>query len=121
MSEKRQYIIIILGLLFVAIGLAYSFVYVSEQEEAERARSVERAPVQAEFENKIVYDASQLKSVEIARSDCSLRGGEFDECGSPCAPEAEVCIEICALTCALPPTVEADSVQNEELEASRSE
>lgn len=101
MSEKRQYIIIILGLLLIGIGLAYSFVYVSEREEAAQERMLS-APIQVEFESKIVYDASRLESVEIAQSDCSLRGGNFNECGSPCAPDAEACIEVCALVCEFP-------------------
>ncbi|MDP2629560.1 MAG: carboxypeptidase-like regulatory domain-containing protein [Candidatus Harrisonbacteria bacterium] len=54
--------------------------------------------VQSNFGTKIVYgsDASQLSRY---RADCRQRNGVFNECGSPCAPDAEVCITVCAYTC----------------------
>ena len=58
------------------------------------------APIQQEFEKKIIYTSDQGVDVEELRQDCSLRGGEFNECGSPCA-EGEVCIQVCAFTCQL--------------------
>ncbi|MBN1495049.1 hypothetical protein JW911_04960 [Candidatus Peregrinibacteria bacterium] len=50
-----------------------------------------------EFENKIVYNMNA--DIKMLQEDCKKRGGEFNECGSPCAPDAEICIMMCAFTC----------------------
>lgn len=51
------------------------------------------------YGNTIVYTTDMSADEAMLRQDCSMRGGTFDSCGSPCAPDAEVCIEVCAYTC----------------------
>lgn len=56
--------------------------------------------IEAEYEDKIVYTSNpELDEKEELESDCLQRGGEFNACGSPCASDAEACIEVCAYTC----------------------
>ncbi|MFA6098731.1 MAG: hypothetical protein WCV50_03070 [Patescibacteria group bacterium] len=59
-------------------------------------------PIDDIFSNKIVYGIG-LDSTLIPKlqADCQERGGAFSECGSPCGPEAEYCITVCAYTCEL--------------------
>lgn len=53
--------------------------------------------VEKDFGNKIVYDMNQNKDNLVI--DCNARGGTFNECGSVCASDAEICTKQCALTC----------------------
>ena len=36
---------------------------------------------------------------ETYQKDCAWRGGEYNKCGSSCAPGAEQCAAVCAFTC----------------------
>lgn len=51
------------------------------------------------YPGKIVYGMDAEADLESLRDDCADRGGEFDECGSSCAPDAEVCTLECAFVC----------------------
>jgi len=53
------------------------------------------------FPTKIVYGTSQTSDVEYYERDCERRGGTFNECGTPCEPDAEICATVCAYTCDL--------------------
>gem|GEM_PF-4007227 len=44
-------------------------------------------------------DVSQM---EEYRSDCEMKGGLFNECGSACGPEAEMCMDVCSMICEAP-------------------
>jgi|GEM_PF-2935807 hypothetical protein len=68
--------------------------------------------IKASYSNKIVYGSSDDFNIEALRGDCEDRGGTFNECGSPCGPEADACIEVCAYTCEFE---EQTSVEEEEL------
>lgn len=57
--------------------------------------------LQAKFADKVVYTADQSVDVEPLKQDCARRGGTFNNCGSPCTTDAEVCVEVCAFTCEL--------------------
>lgn len=46
---------------------------------------------------------------EKARADCDLRDGRFNECGSACEDEAEICIDVCALVCELGEGIETSN------------
>ena len=54
--------------------------------------------------------------MEEYRSDCEQRMGVFNECGSACGPEAEVCIDVCSMICEgpasehMPPDYEVETV-----------
>lgn len=56
-------------------------------------------PIQAQFENKIVYGTNGSLDVEELKDDCRRRSGRFNECGSVCGPKEEICIQVCAFTC----------------------
>lgn len=43
-----------------------------------------------------------VEKMEEYRADCSDRGGEFNECGSACGPEAETCFAVCSMICEVP-------------------
>lgn len=73
--------------------------YVFQFKVSKRKQQVEGVLIKEEFENKIIYGFDQTSDVNALRLHCSARGGEFNECGSPCAPDAEACIAVCALTC----------------------
>jgi len=55
--------------------------------------------VREDFGNKIVYEATQSDTLEYLETDCAKRGGTFNECGSVCRSDAEVCVAMCGLTC----------------------
>jgi hypothetical protein len=62
----------------------------------------EELPIESKYDNKIVY-TTQLDSVDKKKlkKHCEQKGGEFNECGSPCAPGAATCIQVCAYACDL--------------------
>lgn len=51
------------------------------------------------YENKIVYTTETSQNTAPYKADCNNRGGAFNDCGSPCGPDADFCIEVCAYTC----------------------
>jgi hypothetical protein len=53
--------------------------------------------IKNDYGNKIVYSPEQ--NIDNLRIDCNARGGTFNECGSSCSDDAEVCVMMCALTC----------------------
>ena len=55
--------------------------------------------IEAEFDGKFVYVQNPGTEVSELQAHCAVEGGQFDECGSPCAPDAEMCAEVCAYTC----------------------
>ena len=59
-------------------------------------------PIQAIYDSHIVYTLDASLATEPFVDDCRVRGGVFNSCGSSCAPEAEICVAVCAYTCALP-------------------
>lgn len=52
-----------------------------------------------DFGSKIVYTTSMSEDIELLKADCASRGGKFKPCGLSCAPDAEICIKVCAYTC----------------------
>jgi hypothetical protein len=53
--------------------------------------------IRFEYDGKVVYTYEALPSV--IQKDCAERGGVFNECGSSCAPDAQICTKECAFTC----------------------
>lgn len=43
-----------------------------------------------------------VSNMEEYRADCAEQGGVFNECGSACGPEAEVCMAVCSMICEAP-------------------
>ena len=65
-------------------------------------------PVESDYGDKIVYGTNQSVDIDALRLDCGNRGGEFSECGSPCASDAEMCIDVCAFVCLVSDTSLSD-------------
>lgn len=71
-------------------------------EECRRACGIRVVPIMSTFEGKIVYSTDSSLDTTPLKEDCTERGGTFNECGTTCAPGAEVCVDVCAFTCELP-------------------
>ncbi len=56
-------------------------------------------PLQNRFQGRLVYGIAADTDVDRWQADCAARGGYFNNCGSICGPEAEMCAEVCAYTC----------------------
>lgn len=63
------------------------------------AQADEAVPVQDRYGSTIVYGVNPTVPVDRLRADCERRGGTLNTCGSPCPPEADVCAQVCAVTC----------------------
>ncbi len=86
-------IIIIVAGLWFGTNLSNYFTYDHNQEK-ERPDLVE-----AKYDNKIVYN--NQADLEKIKNDCAARGGDFNNCGSVCPPEADICAEVCGKVCIL--------------------
>jgi hypothetical protein len=52
------------------------------------------------FKDRVVYGTGlDERDPQPYKENCEARGGTFNACGSPCDPEADSCIEVCAYTC----------------------
>ncbi len=72
-----------------------------EEEETDIEADEQKLEISATYDSKIVYTTDAL-STDIYEEDCKKRGWEFNECGSPCGPDAEFCMTVCAYTCEKP-------------------
>lgn len=88
-------IIIIIGLVAAAWFLFWSI----ESEEGSGAAA--DVPIQEQFEGKIVYTTDLGVDKAPLVEHCEAQGGEFNDCGSVCAPGEDVCASVCAYTCEL--------------------
>lgn len=79
--------------IFLVIVVAIALFLMNNQDS--------RVPVLAEYESRVIYTTDLSVPKEILVEDCSMRGGSFNSCGTPCAPEEEACTAICAYTCEL--------------------
>lgn len=63
---------------------------------------MKRPPMMASFDDKkIVYTTNVSQPSDQFERDCKRRGGNFRECGTICAPDAQMCATVCAFTCEL--------------------
>ncbi len=67
-------------------------------DETDQPVSVE-VPVEQMYASKIVYTTDMSVDQQALIRDCEQRGGMFDSCGSPCAPDADFCAQVCAYVC----------------------
>lgn len=58
-----------------------------------------QVPFLYDYSTKIVYTTDTTVEKDIYLNDCQNRDGEFNVCGSTCAPDAQTCVAVCALTC----------------------
>ena len=96
MGKKVFYVIIAIAVL-VAL---YYLVGLNKQTN-EGLTPGDSLPMEQEFESKIVYTIDVSLSPGPFRADCETRDGVFNECGTICEPDAEICAEVCAYTCDL--------------------
>lgn len=64
--------------------------------------SLENSPdisILQEFQNKIVYTTNISEEREGYIKDCNNRFGDFNECGTVCANDSDICADVCAYTC----------------------
>ncbi len=88
MSKKTTLIILA---TVIVLGVVIAGAYLLQTESS--------IPVRTEDDQKIVYTIDLSVDEERLRLDCSERGGKFNECGSPCGPDEDVCMAVCAYTC----------------------
>ncbi len=51
---------------------------------------------------KVVYDTTgSSEDLSAYRADCTQHSGVFQLCGNICAPTAQACVEVCAVTCTI--------------------
>ncbi|MFC1599624.1 hypothetical protein ACFL3T_01180 [Patescibacteria group bacterium] len=55
-------------------------------------------PIENIFKDHVVY-GSNFENLDPIKYDCKIRGGTFNECGSPCEPGVDACIDMCTYTC----------------------
>ena len=72
---------------------------VEEEKEVEQ-----KLEISATYDTKIVYTSEVSSKTDIYKADCKKRDWVFNECGSPCGPDAEFCTTVCAYTCEKPAT-----------------
>lgn len=76
--------------ILVLIVAIVSLLFINKEEDV---------PILSLYPEKVVYTNDLSLDTEIFIKDCSERRGEFNSCGSPCAPEEEYCVAVCAYTC----------------------
>ncbi len=101
---NKQIILIISSLVIIAsiIGLIVAW-HPKDGAELPMATSTPELPVAEVDSDKIIYDSTGDEKPEDFKANCEAQGGRFNECGSPCGPEAEACILMCVYTCELGP------------------
>lgn len=83
--------------LFVIAAVFVSFfVFV---EYGEKTGNV---PIRAAYGARVIYTLDTSLPEEPFVGDCRARGGVFNSCGSSCAPDTDICTQVCAYTCELP-------------------
>ena len=104
--NAKTIIFIIVGAAFVfgillALEFGRGFSTTPEKTLAlpERNDTVPEMPFLYNYTTKIVYTTDTTTKKDDYIADCSARGGVFQTCGNTCAPSAQNCSAVCALTC----------------------
>lgn len=103
-KQTKQSIIITLLIAVFALVAAYFLWQPGYQESPTTdGQPTEETPVsvQAEYDEKLVYEMNPDIAEERYANDCSSRGGSFNACGSGCAPDSEICTTQCVYVCEL--------------------
>ncbi|HMB17391.1 MAG TPA: hypothetical protein VKO61_00560 [Candidatus Paceibacterota bacterium] len=109
MGKKLFYLILA---VIVLVGLYY---VIGPSKQAEKGPTPgDDLPIEEEYENKIVYTTDTDLDAGPFEADCEAREGVFSECGTTCAPDADMCAQVCAYTCDLSGNVEDNSTSTEE-------
>jgi hypothetical protein len=97
-AKNTKFIFLFLALLLVSLFIFYAY-RTLYSEDAKNNQTQVFIPIQAEFENKIVYTTDSSYDTKKLKRDCQERQGVFNECGNICSGEQEVCASVCAYTC----------------------
>lgn len=92
----RKYTIISIVISLIVVGIIFYFI---SAREVVAPGEIVGVPIENEFDSKTVYTTDMNFDKKILLNDCAMRGGSFNECGSVCEAQAEMCIEVCAYTC----------------------
>lgn len=90
---------LVLGLILIVIIV---WLVTLDQERADIQNNIEDQDqgIEQIYDNKIVYkNTADSEVIEKYKEDCQQRDGQFQECGNPCAPDDEMCVQVCAYTC----------------------
>lgn len=113
MQKKELYVV---SLLFIVIiGLLATLILLpgAGKEKSSIETPSHEIEIEAEFNTKIVYTTNAEAPIGLLKTDCEIRGGVFNECGTICGPDVEMCPSVCAYTCELPQE-EGDDVTSPE-------
>lgn len=106
LKHRNKSIVLVSVLILLGIGLFYNWyttpVPLSVMELPVRNATIPEVSMEAVYPQKIVYTTKIPAPKEDFIGDCSMRGGVFNSCGNGCAPDAEMCMTVCAYTCTLP-------------------
>jgi hypothetical protein len=101
---NKQPIFVVVS-LFIVIGIIGIIFLWQPPEQGEKVTSTSTATsttvvtTTQEVLSKTIYDPTSGLTLGDFQARCEARGGRFNECGSPCGPEAEACILMCVYTC----------------------
>lgn len=100
MTERKKIILIVAVLLVgVVIALYFQLLFVRWLKQA--PADTEPAYVESVYPEKIVYKTNENTDLDQIKKDCVERGGEFNDCGSECAGDVDLCSMRCVYACDL--------------------
>ncbi len=103
MKKTLTIVLSVLVIILVA-GLTWWFVNADNLTSSKQPNTnteSTKVQIQSRFDSKIVYTLDASVDTQPLKDHCAAEGGTFNECGTPCAPDAEVCASVCAYTCEL--------------------
>jgi hypothetical protein len=94
-------VVLVVGTIFVVMFVKVFSPTLPEKnlDLPERNDTATQVPIMFDYHTKIVYTTDTTVNKDIYAGDCSTRHGVFNYCGNTCAPSAETCVSVCALTC----------------------
>lgn len=100
MVNKKITILSIALLILVALGLSMAF-FLNKEKTDEFSEISEQEFCEIVSEGKWIQEHRECEG--ISQENCSLVGGQFNECASACRhdPEAQFCIMVCVAVCKL--------------------
>lgn len=97
--NKQRIASIIVAIIVIIVAALVYYGWDNAQKESPLSRQTKDIPIQKQFDNKIVYTTSQNVNETALKNHCESLNGTFKTCGSPCAPDADMCMQVCAYTC----------------------
>ncbi|MFA7662733.1 MAG: Gmad2 immunoglobulin-like domain-containing protein [Patescibacteria group bacterium] len=98
MTKEKAYIIV-MGIMVVVAGILFVKQEIIAPKETENL-TIE---VKEMISDKVVYQANDQISLDKYQADCQNRGGNFNDCDTSCASDAQTCSMSCVYTCEVKP------------------